>query len=234
MTVNDRELMELRMAALFTHDAAGRIVTINELDGERAPRLFLGRTRDGHVWRVRDDLPQDVVDRLAALLGAQPPLDSANPRQPLAFAALCETLARHAPLGDVEQGPAWRFPETIPAARDVVFIGPENRELLCKHYAYAADHLDAGWPVAAVIKEGVAVSICHSSRLTPDVAEAGVDTEEPFRGRGYARDVAAAWAAAVRQSGRIPLYSTSWDNLASQAVARKLGLGLYGVDLSIR
>jgi RimJ/RimL family protein N-acetyltransferase len=209
-TVNDRELMELRMAALFTHDAAGRIVTINELDGERAPRLFLGRARDGHVWRVRDDLPQDVVDRLATLLKAESPLDQTNPRQPpLAFAALYETL-------------------------DVVFIGPENRELLCKHYAYTADHLDAGWPVVAVIKEGVAVSICHSSRLTPDVAEAGVDTEEPFRGRGYACDVTAAWAAAVRQSGRIPLYSTSWDNLSSQAVARKLGLVLYGVDLSIR
>ncbi|MGH2617528.1 MAG: GNAT family N-acetyltransferase, partial [Thermomicrobiales bacterium] len=41
------------------------------------------------------------------------------------------------------------------------------------------------------------------------------------------------WAQAVRQEGRIPLYSTSWENLASQAVARKLGLVLYGVDLDI-
>jgi hypothetical protein len=33
--------------------------------------------------------------------------------------------------------------------------------------------------------------------------------------------------------GQVPLYSTSWENLASQGVARRLGLQLYGVDLSI-
>ena len=48
----------------------------------------------------------------------------------------------------------------------------------------------------------------------------------------HAAAVVAAWAAAVRASGRLPLYSTSWDNVASQGVARKLGLVLYGADLS--
>ncbi|HZS91689.1 MAG TPA: GNAT family N-acetyltransferase, partial [Chloroflexota bacterium] len=45
--------------------------------------------------------------------------------------------------------------------------------------------------------------------------------------------VVAGWARAIRASGRIPLYSTSWDNHASQAVARKLGLVQYGTDLSL-
>jgi hypothetical protein len=45
--------------------------------------------------------------------------------------------------------------------------------------------------------------------------------------------VVAAWAATLRASGRVPIYSTSWDNLASQAVARKLGLPLFGAEMSL-
>ena len=60
-----------------------------------------------------------------------------------------------------------------------------------------------------------------------------MNTIEAFRGRGFAPAVVAAWAHTVRLEGRIPLYSTSWNNLASQSVARKLSLVLYGADLSI-
>jgi predicted GNAT family acetyltransferase len=60
-----------------------------------------------------------------------------------------------------------------------------------------------------------------------------VDTLEAFRGRGYAPVVVAAWARSVRHSGRIPFCGTSWDNAASQAVARKLGLVPHAVGLGI-
>jgi predicted GNAT family acetyltransferase len=60
-----------------------------------------------------------------------------------------------------------------------------------------------------------------------------VETLEGYRGRGYAPMVVAAWARAVRETGRIPLYSTSRNNRASEAVARKLGLVQYGSDLSL-
>jgi RimJ/RimL family protein N-acetyltransferase len=60
-----------------------------------------------------------------------------------------------------------------------------------------------------------------------------VETLPDFRGQGYAKDVAAEWANRVRAVGGIPLYSTSWENKASQAVARKLGLECYGADFQI-
>jgi hypothetical protein len=31
----------------------------------------------------------------------------------------------------------------------------------------------------------------------------------------------------------VPLYSTSWENRASQAVAARLGLAMLGVDFSV-
>ncbi len=88
-------------------------------------------------------------------------------------------------------------------------------------------------PFMAVIENGAAVSLFHSARLTDQAAEAGVETLEAYRGHGYATAVVAEWARAIRATGRVPLYSTSWDNLASRAVARGLGLVQYGTDLSL-
>jgi hypothetical protein len=45
--------------------------------------------------------------------------------------------------------------------------------------------------------------------------------------------VTAAWAAAIRASGRTPLYGTSWTNTASLEVARKLGLVVFASDWSL-
>jgi predicted GNAT family acetyltransferase len=85
----------------------------------------------------------------------------------------------------------------------------------------------------ALVVDGHAVAVCASVRHTSVADEAGVDTAASFRGRGFAGQVAAAWAQAVRAESRIPLYSTSWQNDASRAVARKLGLAQFGSDLHL-
>jgi predicted GNAT family acetyltransferase len=60
-----------------------------------------------------------------------------------------------------------------------------------------------------------------------------VETLPAARRRGHAVSVVAAWARAVKQIGALPLYSTSWDNVASQSVATKLGLSHFGVDFHV-
>jgi predicted GNAT family acetyltransferase len=69
--------------------------------------------------------------------------------------------------------------------------------------------------------DGHAISVCFCARRSQLAAEAGVETAVGYRGRGFASRVSAAWARLIRRSGRLPLYSTSWSNTASLAVARK-------------
>ena len=83
------------------------------------------------------------------------------------------------------------------------------------------------------VEDGHAVSVCFCARKSNVAAEAGLETAIEFRGRGLAPRVVSAWALAVRETGRIPLYSTSWSNDASLAVARKLGLMAYASSWSI-
>ena len=93
--------------------------------------------------------------------------------------------------------------------------------------------LDDCQPYLAVIEDSQAVSICRSVRLSSRAHEAGVDTLEDYRRRGHATSAVVAWALAVRALNLIPLYSTSWDNVASQGVVQRLGLVQYGVDYHV-
>jgi len=234
MRVADLQLLEIQAAALFTHDQRGRIGYVNEPDGDRAPRFFLSRSREGNLRRCRDDLTEETVRVLNKLAAEEPVSDDlrAAPRNLDGFLA---TLQGVQASGPPESGPAYRFPDELPPAR-VTRITRSNLHLLRLppwNLYDAARDFEGCEPFIVVIEEGAVVSLCHNARLTDQAAEAGVETLEAYRGRGYASAVVVGWAHAVQATGRIPLYSTSWQNLASQAVARKLGLVQYGVDLSL-
>ena len=232
--LSDRTLMEMHVEALYRLDGQNRLLAVNEPgEPQPPPRLFFARTREGHLWRSAHDLPESVVDEVEPLLRAEPITPDLS-QPPRCLAALQAALARDAPLSETWSGPAWHFPDELPAfEHDVIPITPERDELVRLVFPILADDLPWRQPCLAIVQDGRLASLCYSARNTPTAAEAGVDTIEAFRGRGYAPAVVAAWARAVRQEGRIPLYSTSWDNLASQSVARKLGLILYGADLSM-
>ncbi len=228
--LSDIALIELQAAISFRQDADGRLLAVNEPEPDQpAPRLFMGRAKSRNIWRFRYDLPELLVRRLEALIRTEP-LATDLGQPPAILPALLDALA---PIQGISLGPAWRFPKQLELPEGVVLITESNVAVCRRHFPWTASHLQDLQPCWAVIVDGEAVSLCFSSRNALAAAAAGVFTVEAFRGRGYAAEVVVAWARAVRDQNRIPLYSTSWDNLASRAVAAKLGLVLYGADLSI-
>lgn len=222
----------MHVEALFTHDPAGRIGRVNEAGGARAPRFFLGRTAQGSVWRFRDDVDDDLARELEALCRAEPAGDElllppygAGPYQAL--------LAARSPVQQVAGGPAYHVPRPPAAPSGVVAITGANAELLQPHLEEWFGDVARYQPMLAVLADSRAVSLCASVRTTPEADEAGVETAPAFRGRGHAARAVAAWAAAIHHAGRIPLYSTSWENTASRALARSMGLRRFGADLQI-
>lgn len=230
--IEDRDLMRLHLKALFTCDAAGRLLTVNEPGGGAAPRFFLGRTAHGNVWCTRHDVGETLARELRALCESQrPTLDiEADRADPAPFVAC---LARREPVSKTWAGPTFRFPSDLPDDESAIRVTLENAALLSPYLEDWREDVAAGVPMAAVLEGGKAVSLCCSVRVTPQAHEAGVETHPDFRRRGHAAGAVAAWASAVRDMGRIPLYSTSWENESSRALAKKLGLVQFGVDLHI-
>jgi hypothetical protein len=230
--MNDRELMAIRADTDFTYDGRGRLLLTNEpyeAARQPAPRLFLGRTSAGQVVRVGSGLSDGVARRLESVVAALTP--TGDLRLPAAtLTALREVLEEDAPVTSEGGGPVYRFPASIAAPGDVVRVTVANRELVRETYPWLRDEIDDWQPCFAVVRDGAAVAVCFSSRSGARAAEAGVDTLADFRGHGFATAATRAWGAAIRTSGRVPLYSTGWGNAASQGVARRAGLVVFGAD----
>jgi hypothetical protein len=178
------------------------------------------------AWAVRDDVADDVAEELSELARQEP---ASEWERPPIHARRYQAALR----GSIDCGPAFAFPETTGTPDGVVAVHDEA--VLQPHFpGWVAGEIAAGAsPVMAIVMDGRAVSACFCARRSPVAAEAGLDTAPAFRGRGFAARVTSAWAAAVRASGRTPLYSTAWTNTASLAVARSLGLTAYATNWSI-
>jgi GNAT superfamily N-acetyltransferase len=233
--MNDLELMSIHVRALFTHSPASRLLLINEPDNAAAsaPRLFLGRTRVGNIWKFRADLPEDLIKDLDSLCSDEPQLNTEFNEAPRHIKKYAQLLEKQAPVEMVSSGPAYRFPKNIVPSKLSLALTANDAERLKDGFEQLVVELPAWQPFVALMEGNRAVAVCRSVRITPEAHEAGVETLPEFRGRGYARDAVAEWAQRVWALGAIPLYSTSWENTASQAVARKLDLECYGTDFQI-
>lgn len=224
--------MRQHVGALFTQDRAGRLVAVNEPGGKPAPRFFLGSTVQGHHCWFRHDIEHPVVEELQAMCDAQPPSADLGPR-PALVEQVCICLARVAAVERVWAGPAFVCPPGLPETPGGVRVSRTNADLLSPYLDDWRDDVEAEVPMAASLQDGRAVSVCCSVRVSHPAHEAGVETHPDFRGRGHGARAVAEWAKAVREVGRVPLYSTSWENTASRALAARLRLAQFGADLHI-
>ncbi|HET9514194.1 MAG TPA: GNAT family N-acetyltransferase [Gemmatimonadales bacterium] len=224
--------MRMHVRALFTLDSAGRLLRINEPGGGPAPRFYIGWTREENRWWSRSDLDPAVAAELGRLCQSR----SAGPEEEPAvdlLESLIACLARYAPVMRTWAGPAFYFPSRVPDSDNAVRVTADNADVLSPWLEAWRSDARGGVPMAAVLVDGRAVSVCGSVRMTPEAHEAGVETHPGFRRQGHAAQAVTAWIRIVRELDCHPLYSTSWDNRASRAVAQKLGLVQFGSDLHL-
>jgi hypothetical protein len=207
----------LQLETLFEFGRDRRIVSTREPNPGPGPAFFLVRTATDCAWAVRVDIPSNIAEQLVRLAKEE------RPTSDFQTAPINANLYVSLLPGIVTSGPAFTFREVTPQFSDVVAV--EDVRLLQKSFrGWLDDELPERSPVMAVVRNGQAISICFCARRSHAAAEAGVETAAAFRGQGLAMRVTAAWAQTIRSSGRLAIYSTSWSNKSSLAVARKLDL----------
>ena len=209
--------------ALHTSDAAGRLM-------HGAPRLHVLRTSDDQLVRGHADLAEDLVKRLVAL-GRKP--RGRPSKWSKDYAQYLAEVSSSGPVKAIRAGMIYGFPNSLSAADGVIEIGPENASLLEGGLDEWLPDVAGGVRMVAVKVGGRAVSLCASVNATSQFHCAGVETLPVFRGQGLGAQAVAGWATMVRGMGAEPIYGTTFDNLSSQAVARRLGLIAVGSEISV-
>lgn len=225
----DFTFLEARFATLYEHDARGRIATINEWNGARAPRFHLMRALSGKAWRFGSDVSDGLAHALDALCVHEPAALSAAPDFETDYRRL---LAAQAAAATTWSGPAFIFPETLDGAA-CIDIDETSADLLRAGMEDWLPDVAHRRPFVAVVADGCAVSVCASVRIGGSLHCAGVETHPDYRGRGFAARAVKGWASRVRKLGAAPIYSTSFANDASRGLAASLGLVQFAADFWI-
>ncbi len=197
------ELTRFKAAVVMSHDNPG------EPDGfGEDPKALWSILEQLEGWRV-----VDVSASVAPKLGAQ---------------IRASTGSRVAYYGDVYH--TLTRPTVEHPHPDVRLFGVDDRAL----FDGVPDDLKPGMrgDVEIVLREGFVagavvddrlVSVAHTNAITERYADIGVFTHEDCRNRGYSTAAASIVAAAIQESGRMPVWSCGEDNLPSLRVAAKVG-----------
>jgi hypothetical protein len=223
--IDDFQALTGLVEASFETDRQGRLVG-------SAPHFYLLRTRRYAIWKFHRDLPLEVTRRLEDLCRR----DRGRPSQwQCEYGDYLSTVAAAGqPVAAMRAGPLYIVPADLKQNGTSLIIDDGNSFLLCK--GLEEWRPDVRWcrPMLVVVEDDHAIAVCASVSATQKAHCAGVETIPEYRGRGFAAMAVAAWARAVRDLGATPFYGTTFDNISSQLVARRLQLPLVGSEFSVR
>jgi hypothetical protein len=110
---------------------------------------------------------------------------------------------------------------------ELLSTAPPDIRGACLGFGTVERLIEAGAVAGAVI-EGQLVAVASTWAVSDRYADLSVVTAGPWRGRGLVTACAGLVAASIQRSGRVPVWSTGENNVASLRVARKLGFGEAG------
>ncbi len=218
-------LLRLELETLWETDTDGRLLHTRTPVHRSPPLVVIATGSDTWCWAVAADLDTDVVDRVTDQLD-QHTEPTADARQ-----GVHDILATTGPLSRWLDGPSFVFTQRLPPPAHIeVWSSATHDDDALEGLMPEHDRaLDEPW--AAAMVEGRVAAVCETARSAPRSVEAGLWTYPPYRRRGLGSAITAVWSSLVE--GRTAFYSTSSDNVASQGVARHLGLQPLGSWLQI-
>jgi GNAT superfamily N-acetyltransferase len=195
-------------------DQDGLLIRIPGSNPDDIARVKVFQYEENYLLYFRHDLSSSIREGIGALGSA------VVFRNCEAVKAL---LAEDSPCTEMFIGRTY-IPSASLSSRqfsDVVRLIEAHRPLIEAYHA-GMDVTDRA--VYAIICDERIASTCTSARENEQAGEAYVYTVPEYRGRGYGRQVTAAWAYHLQEQGKIAFYSHAWDNRASRAVAHSLEL----------
>ncbi len=211
--------------AMFKSDERSRLVG-------SAPVFYLLRTPQTVICRFHADLEDEFVLRLKELSERK----RGRPAQ-----WQCEYGDYLSALGGLKRrisamraGPLYVVPGDVLPGGICTAISESNSHLLSNGLEEWLPAVSSGLPLYATIVDDCAVAVCTTVCASQKAHCAGVETVVAYRGQGFAANAVAGWACAVRASGATPFYGTTFDNISSQRVARRLNMSLVGSEFSVR
>ena len=186
---------------------------------EEVPLILIAGLADGKVVVYYDEmLSSDLQQALTT--------SSADLEFP-AFDPLLDVLQRHDMQFEVGHYKTYLFPSIPGRDRDVHCLSRNDQKVK----AFGFDSFTE--QVYAIEREGRVVSACVSTRENKKCGEAWVFTAPEYRHQGFAQKVVNAWARSLMSADKVPFYSHKMDNLASAALAGKLGLQPVFEEISL-